>query len=518
MTTPPAHANRHCPCRQLWTDQAEAGQNLYERLHPAVPASEADLYGLTDDHLTDTAKPPRYQPHVYLVRDPDDSLTVTTAATRAALRPSTAVCHLSPGSSWPDGFYMDLLIGLGKDRDLVLAAQHDQTTDLKTHAWLWLRAHNIRHLIVLRADTIRDDLPALLAERDSNIVIWLVSTDAEQAGAPQRSRSPHPISAATFVEHWGCPHHDPAADSGPAESPPVAAWLPGIRLHTLRADLRRYLHPSGVDEHVQLLHLDLADARAMIAHLRTLGCAADLPAFGPSSGLSHDARREWMPDDQPLTDPASLAAALNNYFTADEAWQPLRRTLRLRALQLAFLEAGWSLITEEDRAPSHATSFGPILCADPDWARNINRLIDPQWAGYLALAYATGLPANALATIDHAAIRGDGGIILAEHRVWAIPAQASCFARALRLTGQPSPTAGQLSTKLPALAAYLALPKPPLPRTDNAGAHPWLASQKLTLTRLPHVITAEPDPIEFRLTHADRHSRVGAIEDAPTWR
>lgn len=516
--TPPALANRRCPCRQLWTDPADAGQNLYERLHPVVPASEAGLYRLTDEDLTDTAKPPRYKPQAYLVRDPDDSLTVTTAATQAARRPGTAVCHLSPGSSWPDCFYMDLLIGLGKDRDLVLAAQHDPTADLKALAWLWLRAHNIRHLIVLRADTIRDDIPALLAERDANIVIWLVSTDAEQADTQEHSRSLHPISAATFVERWGCPHHEPAPDSEAAELPPATAWLPGLRLHTLRTDLRSYLHPSSVDEHVQLLHLDLADARAMIAHLRTLDCPADTLGFGPSSGFSHDARREWMPDDQPLTDPASLAAGLNNYFTpVDEDWQPLRRTLRLRALQLAFLEAGWSLITDEDIAPSHASSFGPILCADPDWARTINRLIDPQWAGYLALAYATGLPASVLATIDHSAVRGDGGIVL-EHRVWAIPAQASCFARALRLTGQPAPTAGQLSTKLPELATYLALPKPPLPSTGQAGAHPWLASQKLSLTRLPAVITAEPDPIEFRLTHAERHSRVGAIEDTPTWR
>jgi len=45
-----------------------------------------------------------------------------------------------------------------------------------------------------------------------------------------------------------------------------------------------------------------------------------------------------------------------------------------------------------------------------------------------------------------------------------------------------------------------------------------LANQQLSLTRLPNVLAAEPDPIEFRLTHADRHSQIGVTAGATPWR
>ncbi|MGH3097706.1 MAG: hypothetical protein ACRDMV_17110, partial [Streptosporangiales bacterium] len=143
------------------------------------------------------------------VLDPDDDVGCVRALT--ALHDISAgrlVCHPQPGATWPV-LVGDLLHGLGKHR-------HALARERRTRAGIellrvWLRAEQIRHLVLLRTHLLR---PGLLTQL----------TD---------------LAAATGVRLWPVwHHHAPPPATGPSLPwQAAAAVLRADTGHQLRAAL-----------------------------------------------------------------------------------------------------------------------------------------------------------------------------------------------------------------------------------------------------------------------------------------
>jgi hypothetical protein len=442
---------------------------------------------------------------VQIVHDPDQSAAISDIAAAVASRNNVLVCNPSPGGETAAALYTDLLVGLGKDRRLALAEAKDAAR-IGALVQVWLRAWEVLDLIVLRADTVPDDVwPVLLSLPIRRI--WLIS----RVRLPETVAAHHvTISAAGFVGHWGCPHQTSRVEAIPPRRPDVPASA--LRLFTLLADIRRHTGVAAEDLTATLCR-DIADARAMLAQLCVVHEFQGLQFTGNLRDRQ-DAWRCWQPNRDRIGDPASLAAALCGYLATTNPRDRTRCTLRLRAVQLALLEYGWLLSA---RGSDSAVESAPVVL-DTMSAKAINRLTDPSVAGYLALAYSAALPAAVIAQVGGADIQGGGAWVRLEERVWPVHPLAVPFTWALALAAPTRYRPAQLESRLQAAAASVGLPPPSLPpSTATSAMHPWLAAHQFTLAALPEVSIAAPDPVDVAFTRAIPGHVSGVVASEDGW-
>lgn len=117
------------------------------------------------------------------VSDPADELRcVHGLLARCDLSRGVIVCLAAPGAPWPV-LARDLLLALGKDRHALAGLGRARLAELTQ---LWMRAEQVRHLVVLRAHLLpAETLSSLeqLAEH-LDIAIWLVAHDPQHPRAP----------------------------------------------------------------------------------------------------------------------------------------------------------------------------------------------------------------------------------------------------------------------------------------------------------------------------------------------
>jgi hypothetical protein len=195
-----------------------------------------------------------------------------------------------------------------------------------------------------------------------------------------------------------------------------------------------------------------------------------------------------------LGDQAAVAAAVCA-FLATAGPGDAKQLIRLRALQLAFLERGWLLAD----APADQALPIPPCSFDGAQAARIGLLASPVKAGLLALAYATGLNAAALASVRASDISALGDEVRIENHTWAIPRPAAPFVRALRLAAPTRVSSRGVQGTVATAARFAGMRAPPLPADDCGASHPWLAGRNLRLTRLPDAGCTAPDVVEFAL-------------------
>jgi len=478
-----------CDCSGLHRLPGDDTGVALDRLRPYVRPNQAAEFGIDPALCTGRPGAPRHWPDEFLVCDPADDATIPLAAfAAAARRPNIAVCHPAPGISGDAGLLLSLLIALGKARDcLQRDPQPAEPADLVR---LWLRAHRTRDLIVLRYDHLPAPLRGTLRRWISQAParLWMVTA---RSAPPPGDDGIHPVSAATFADYFGCPHHEQAPAGAPPPAPGAhGAALRAVGLFTVCDDVQRLL-PNRADRLLGQLNDDLADARAALARLMfTDSYFTGQP--GPAAVL-HGRPRVARPLGQDiLGDQAAVAAAVSAYL-ATAGPGDTGQMIRLRAIQLAFLERGWLLAD----VPPALTLPGPPCSLGADQAARIGLLASPVKAGLLTLAYATGLPPSTLASVRASDIAPPGHEIRVDGHSWAIPRPAAPFLRALRLAAYAGLGPRALRDTLTAAARLAGLPPPPLPADDCGATHPWLAGRNLRLTRLPDAGRTAPDVVEL---------------------
>jgi len=176
---------------------------------------------------------------VMVLADPGDS---PGCVARHDLGHGVAVCLPQPGPGSAQALAGDLLIALGKFPG-ALAAEHLSRRGREL-AGLWLRAEQVQHLVVLRADRLParcwTSLAALAAAAGTRL--WLVvhqaaaapgqlAALAPPAGRPQAG--PRPWRAALAIL------------PGPGNTGPAFPAVPDVEFPLFRAAARRLLDPAA---------------------------------------------------------------------------------------------------------------------------------------------------------------------------------------------------------------------------------------------------------------------------------
>ncbi len=200
------------------------------------------------------------------VLDPDDDVACVRALTDVHdLEAGRIVCHTIPGASWPV-MVRDLLWALGKDRDAL--SREGRVRDGPMVLAVWLRAEDVRHIVVLRAHTLS---PAVL-------------------------KSLAGLTVATDTTVWLVWHT--------RESPPGCPL--GVVLQRLTIDATSY------DELLTRLH-------AAQTGFRDEGLSLDLPALGDDDRIAALGPR--LDPDRRLVCPTTAAALMLALATDTDACQ-----------------------------------------------------------------------------------------------------------------------------------------------------------------------------------------------------
>lgn len=283
------------------------------------------------------------------VLDADDDLAcMQTLDAMHDLAAGRLVCHPTPGASVPV-LAWDLLAAMGKRPETL--PRERLRRDGPALARVWLRAHNVRNLVVFRAHLLA---PALLTElaalsRDLRLTVWLV---------------------------WH-QHNPPGSDVVPASSAPMS-WEHFAPGHLL------LLPPN-----------DRADRRPAPAAPAAESVAPDLRATYWDVLVAARAEARVWRDNPPRqlrgTEPACELGATLQRLTADALTEADIR-IRLRAAQAGFAAEGLTLSLPSD--PAAAAALGPRL--EPAALARLHTLVCPTSAAALMLSLLTDAQARDL--------------------------------------------------------------------------------------------------------------------------
>lgn len=342
--------------------------------------------------------------------DADDTAECVTAlGVRHDLSHGVAVCHPTPGSAGLSVLGEDVLVALGK-RPGGPAAE-----GVSRRAWelagLWLRAEQVRHLVVLRAQLLPTPRWRELAEltASAGTRLWLVTNepgrDIGERGRPWRvalSLLPAPRTT---------------VDGGFPE-------VPDVEFPLFRTAARRLLDPAGF-------------ARVDDVYRTTLAQA-------------HDVARRWTrPGTVGRPVDARHGAAVLQRHTID-ATSTAEVLTRVRAVQAGFFTAGLFLqLPPRPGLSAVRVNLAPRL--DPTDTDRIRGLCSPSAAAVLAIAAATGLRADALQSVrlrDVLFGTGPDQHLVADGTLYRLPTtvaglvRAAVIERHAQLAGEPAPAPG----------------------------------------------------------------------------
>ncbi|MBW0093821.1 hypothetical protein I4I73_04800 [Pseudonocardia sp. KRD-184] len=346
---------------------------------------------------------------VEVLVDVDDTAECVAAlGARHDLGHGVAVCHLTPGPAGLSVLGEDVLVALGK-RPSGPAAE-----GVSRRAWelagLWLRAEQVRHLVVLRAQLLPTTRWRELAELTAaaGTRLWLVTNepgrDTAERGRPWRvalSLLPTPATAVTgkFPE------------------------VPDVEFPLFRTAARRLLDPAGFARVDEVYRTTLAQA--------------------------HDVARGWArPGTAGRPVDARHGAAVLQRHTID-ATSTAEVLTRVRAVQAGFFTAGLFLqLPPRPGLSAVRVSLTPRL--DPTDIDRIRGLCSPSAAAVLAIAAATGLRAGALQSVRLREVHDTGPDqhLVADGTLYRLPTSVAGLVRAAvierhaQLAGEPAPGPG----------------------------------------------------------------------------
>jgi hypothetical protein len=359
---------------------------------------------------------------VEVLIDPDDTGECAAAfGARHDLGQGVVVCHPTPGAATLSVLGEDLLVALGK-RPGGPAAE-----GIRGRAWelarLWLRAEQVRHLVVLRAHLLPTPRWRELAELTAaaGTRLWLV---AHHAG-----RDP---------DHRADLGEIRDGDVGPGRPWRVALSLlptpatvvngefpevPDVEFPLFRTTARRLLDPAG------------------FAHVDTV--------YRTTLAQARDVARSWTRPGAVLGSVEGRhGAAVLQRLTID-ATSTAEVLTRVRAVQAGFFTAGVFLQLPPRPGLSAArVSLAPRLV--PASVERIRGLCSPAAAAALAIAAATGLRAGALRSIrlrDMHDTRPDQQLVV-DGTLYRVPGWVAGLIRAVvierhvQLAGEPPPVPG----------------------------------------------------------------------------
>ncbi|GAA2547498.1 hypothetical protein [Pseudonocardia hydrocarbonoxydans] len=345
--------------------------------------------------------------------DADDTAECVAAlGARHDLSHGVVVCHPTPGPAGLSVLGEDVLVALGK-RPGGPAAE-----GVSRRAWelagLWLRAEQVRHLVVLRAQLLPTprwrELAGLTAAAGTRL--WLVTNepgrDIGERGRPWR------VALALL------PTPRTTVDGGFPE-------VPDVEFPLFRAAARRLLDPAGF-------------ARVDDVYRTTLAQA-------------HDVARRWTrPGTVGRPVDAQHAAAVLQRHTID-ATSTAEVLTRVRAVQAGFFTAGLFLqLPPRPGLSAVRVNLTPRL--DPTDIDRIRGLCSPSAAAVLAIAAATGLRSGALASVRLRDVLSGTGPdqhlvhLVADGTLYRLPksvagsVRAAVIERHAQLAGEPSPAPG----------------------------------------------------------------------------
>ncbi|MGH3098878.1 MAG: hypothetical protein ACRDMV_23065 [Streptosporangiales bacterium] len=297
------------------------------------------------------------------------------------------VCHPPPGATWPV-LVGDLLHGLGKHHH---ALARERGTRAGTELLrVWLRAEQIRHLVLLRAHLLRPGMLAQLAE----------------------------LAAAAGVRLWPVWHHpDP-----PPTAAPSMPWQAAAA--ALRADARQWPAAGQPDAYAEAFAAARIEARR----------------WQPPAAPTSERRPSYCNPPIQHTKPGCTRAALVQRLTIDAA-TPAELGVRLRAAQAGFTAEGLHL-SLPDTSPAALSLLGPRLT--PATMRRLRRLVCPATAAAVMLGLATDAEASVL-SLHQPHGRDTGSIKLLPGR-YRIPPRARPLLRAALIAYGAHPRARCLLT------------------------------------------------------------------------
>ncbi|MDN5918703.1 MAG: hypothetical protein L0I76_27015 [Pseudonocardia sp.] len=355
-----------------------------------------------------SAAAPRSDPWrgVEVLVDVDDTAECVAAlGARHDLGHGVVVCHPTPGPAGLSVLGEDVLVALGK------RPGGPGAEGVSRRAWelagLWLRAEQVRHLVVLRAQLLPTPRWRELAELTAaaGTRLWLVTTepghDVGERGRPWRvalSLLPTPPTTVTgaFPE------------------------VPDVEFPLFRTAARRLLDPTGFARVDEVYRTTLAQTRDVARGWTHPGTA----------GRPVDARHGAAVLQRHTIDATSTAEVLT----------------RVRAVQAGFFTAGLFLqLPPRPGLSAVRVSLAPRL--DPTDADRIRGLCSPSAAAALTIAAATGLRAGALASVrlrDVLYGAGPDQHVVADGTLYRLPTSVAGLVRAAvierhaQLAGEPA--------------------------------------------------------------------------------
>lgn len=360
--------------------------------------------------LSTTAPRSGSWPGVQVLIDADDTAECVAAlGARHDLGQGVAVCHPTPGPAGLSVLGEDVLVALGKRPGGPTAE------GISRRAWelagLWLRAEQVRHLVVLRAQLLPTTRWRELAELTAaaGTRLWLVTNepghDTGERGLPWRvalSLLPTPPTAVTgsFPE------------------------VPDVEFPLFRTAARRLLDPAGFARVDEVYRTTLAQAH-------DVACGWARPG---TAGRPVDARHGAAVLQRHTIDATSTAEVLT----------------RVRAVQAGFFTAGLFLqLPPRPGLSAVRVCLAPRL--DPTDIDRIRGLCSPSAAAVLAIAAATGLRAGALQSArlrDVLCGTGPDQHLVADGTLYRLPTsvagsvRAAVIERHAQLADEPAPGPG----------------------------------------------------------------------------
>lgn len=342
-------------------------------------------------------------PTVELLIDADDTgECVAELNARHDPERGVAVCHPRSGAAPLPVLGEDVLVALDKrPGGLVAEGVSRRGWEL---AGLWLRAEQVRHLVVLRAHLLAPSRWRELAELTAaaGTRLWLV---VHQGGLGTGHRAALEETGAGLapVRPWRVAL---SLLPTPPAPPHALPEVPDVEFPLFRTAAQRLLDPAGF-------------ARVDAVYRITLLAARDLARrwTRPGTGLAS-------------IDPRQGAAALQRH-TIDAT--SLDEVLtRVRAVQAGFCTEGVFLQLPRRRPgpPAAGISYEPRL--DPAAVERLRGLCSPTAAAALAIARATGLRAAALRSLRVRDVHDTGPdqLLIADRTLYRIPAAVAGMVRA----------------------------------------------------------------------------------------